>query len=147
MIIAKPVVPDQYWILKKDDRKVGNIEAVPNGYAVKIDNSVTVFKTLRMLRQQVPMDFEKIEITKPNRLDHQVHGYHTTGRPYNAVFDIQHQLPLWTREPRSRSWYAAGWYRVKTHRTWDVVECPKLIMLERYAYQGPFRTEQEAGQQ
>jgi len=39
---------------------------------------------------------------------------------------------------------AAGWYRVRSGRNWQVVECPKLIMLERYQYQGPYMTEKEA---
>ena len=50
-IIAKPVVDNQFWILKQDDRKIGNIEATGDGYAVKIDNKVTSFKTINMIRQ------------------------------------------------------------------------------------------------
>ena len=36
MILAKPVVENQYWILKKDDRKIGQVEAVKDGFDVKI---------------------------------------------------------------------------------------------------------------
>ena len=35
-LIAKPVIDKQYWILKKDDRKVGQVEASDDGYTVKI---------------------------------------------------------------------------------------------------------------
>ena len=71
-------------------------------------------------------------------------SFPTTGRPYNAIYDVKHQVPLWTREPRSKSWFAAGWYRVRTGRTWQVVQSPKLIVLQRYEYKGPFRNETEA---
>ena len=39
-IVAKPIVKDQFWILKQDDRKVGNIEATDDGFAVRINNKI-----------------------------------------------------------------------------------------------------------
>lgn len=144
MILAKPVVPDQFWILKEDDRKIGNIQADSQGYSVCINNSVTRFKTLTNLQQRVPIDFEIIQRRAEPKPDNTVNGYPTTSFPYNAIFDVKHQLPLWTRDERSKSWYAAGWYLVRQHRSWKVENCPKLIMLERYEYRGPFYTKSEA---
>lgn len=148
MIVAKPVVPNQYWILKKDDRKIGNIEADPSGgFQVKINNQTQLFRTIRMVKQKLDVDFETIRHPKQQHTDqNQVNGYPTTGSPHNAIFDVRHQIPLWTREPRSKSWYAAGWYRVRQGRRWEIVQCPKLITLQRYQYQGPFMTYQEANE-
>lgn len=145
MLQAKPVIPNQYWILRDEDRKVGNIEATADGVQVRINNQIQTFKNIGILKQRVKIAFEPVPKVKiPNQASHDVNGYHTTGRPYNAIFDVKHQVPLWTREPRSKSWYAAGWYAVRQGRRWRVVECPKLITLERYEYRGPFHTEQEA---
>lgn len=145
MIVAKAVVPDRYWILREDDRKIGNIEADPQGFRVKIRDEVRTFKTIGTLRKQVRVEFEpQSRGRKPDVRKNMVYGYETAGRPYNAVYDVRHQVPLWTREARSKSWYAAGWFRVRQGRNWIVEFCPKLIMLERYEYQGPFHTEQEA---
>jgi len=146
MIVAKTVVPDQYWILQENDQKIGNIEHMPQGYSVRINDSVTVYKTMSMLREQVSVDFKNTLPTPSTQPQYLVHGYHTTETPHNSVFDIKHQLPLWTKEPRSRSWYAAGWYRVKVRRDYETVECPKFIMLERYKYLGPFKTQEAAEQ-
>ena len=143
MIIAKAVVPNQYWILKENDRKIGNIEAGPEGFSVKIKNQITCFKTLSMVKQRAGIDFEpaaKRSKPEPN----QVHGYPTVQHPYNPIFDVKRQLPLWTQEEKSKSWFAAGWYRVKTGRSWEIVQCPKLITLQRYPYAGPFYTKEEA---
>jgi len=96
MIVAKPVIDNQYWILKQDDEKIGNVQAVDGGFALTIRNKVAKFKTIRMLRRQ------------------------------------------------SKSWFAAGWYSIKQHRSWKVLQNPKLIVLERYTYQGPFYTEEQA---
>ena len=148
MLVAKPVVPDQYWILRDGDVKVGNIQAEPGGFAVKIHDHVERFKSLPTIKRKVAIDFEKSPARpRAHAQGNEIYGYPTTHRPHNAIYDVRHQVPFWTRESRSKSWFAAGWYRVKQGRSWSVVECPKLIMLERYPYLGPYRTEQEAQQQ
>ena len=147
MIIAKPVVPNQFWILKDGDHKVGNIEAGPNGFSVKIGNQIQSYKTIGTIKQKVAISFESINNTKIISSDKTVHGYPTIGETHNAIFDVKHQVPLWTKEPRSKSWYAAGWYKVKQGRSWTTELCPKLITLQRYPYRGPFYTEEQANEQ
>ena len=146
MIVAKAVIPDRYWILKQDERKVGNIESGPNGFQVKINNQVQQFNCIASVQQNVNIRFEPTVRSQPRPATNEVNGYHTTSLPHNAIFDVKHQVPLWTQDDRSKSWFAAGWYRVKQGRKWDVIECPKLFMLERYKYQGPFHTQEEAAQ-
>jgi hypothetical protein len=143
MIHAKPVVPDQFWILRKDDRKVGNIQLDSQGYAVSIDNQVVHYRTLDMLQQRLSVNFETfVNSIEPD--PYQSHGYPTTDPAHSAVWDIKRQIPLWKKEPRSQSWHAAGWYQIKRHRTWTSINCPKLIILERYQYRGPFHSREEA---
>jgi hypothetical protein len=142
-IIAKPVIDKQYWILKKDNKKVGIIEAVADGFAVKIQNNVSRYKTIKMAGRDAGIEFEPAVKTKKQSVN-QVHGYDVGGRIYNALWDVKHKLPLFTRSDKSKSWFAAGWYMVKQHRNWKLVQNPKLITLERYKYQGPFHTKEEA---
>lgn len=144
MITAKPVIPDQYWILREQDHKVGNIEIDGGEYVVSLNGNSKRFTSLNLLKENIRINFESTVKAKPQSVDQEVHGYPTTSTAYNAVFDVQHQIPLWTPEPRSRSWLAAGWYRVRQRKNWQVVQCPKLILLERYPFQGPFRTREEA---
>jgi ribosomal protein S17E len=141
MIEAKPVIPNRYWILKQDNRKVGQIEADDSGVTVKIQNRVAGYKTIRMASREANIEFTKLSSAKP--VTNQVHGYEVTGRVYNPVWDVKHRLPLFTRDTKSKSWYAAGWYMVKQHRAWKAVQNPKLITLQRYQYQGPFHTQQQ----
>jgi hypothetical protein len=143
MILAKPVVDKQYWILKQDDRKVGNIVAGPDGYQVTIRNRTSSYKTIPMLSRQEQVEFQKLERQSRSKTN-QVHGYEVDGRVYNPIWDVKHRLPLFTRDNKSKSWYAAGWYSIKQHRNWKQIQNPKLITLQRYAYQGPFHSEQEA---
>ena len=144
MIVAKPVIPNQFWILRDGDIKVGNIEAGPEGFSVKINNQVQSYKSINILKKKVSIDFEPAVKNHKSTTANLVHGYSTEGRAYNSIFDVKHQVPLWTKEPRSKSWYAAGWYRIKQGRAWETVFCPKLITLQRYPYSGPFLKEEQA---
>ena len=143
MLIAKPVVDKQYWILQEDDHKVGNIQAVNDGYRITVKNKTADYKTIPMLRRKENIEFAPAEkTTKP--ANDQVHGYDTGCRAYNGMWNVKMKLPLFTKQAKSKSWFAAGWYQVKQHKTWKAVRNPKLIVLERYAYQGPFHSKEEA---
>mgnify|MGYP003336206016 FL=1 len=142
-IIAKPVIDKKFWILQKDNEKVGNIEATGSGFQVTINNQVQQFKTIRMAAQRANIQFEsEIKSSKPDV--HSVHGYPAGSRVHNPVWDVQQQLPLYTKTKKSKSWFAAGWYQLKRGRKWKVVQDPKLIALERYKFHGPFYTKESA---
>jgi len=144
MIVAKTVVDNQYWILKKDNAKIGNIRATQDGsYTIKILDQVANVKTIPMLRESLNIRFESEQTVSPAAAT-QVHGYPTECKVFNGMWHVQLKLPLFTKEEKSKSWYAAGWYRVKQHRTWQAMQNPKLIALERYRYKGPFYTKEQA---
>ena len=144
-LVAKPVIDKQFWILQENNRKVGNIEACAGGYQVKINNQVAQFKTIRMATQHIDIEFEPaVKVNKPRVGINKVHGYPVTGRVYNPMWDVSQQLPVYTKTNKSKSWVAAGWYNVRKGRNWRTVQAPKLILLQRYPYQGPFYSEEEA---
>jgi len=144
-LVAKPIIDKQFWILKQDNQKVGNIQARPEGYQVTLHDQVISYKTLPALKRQANVEFESVKtITKPAA--GLVHGYSTGCRAYNGMWNVQMRLPLFTKQPRSKSWFAAGWYSIKLHRTWKVVHNPKLILCERYEYHGPYHTQGEANE-
>ena len=145
MLVAKPVIDKQFWILQENNRKVGNVEACAGGYQVKINNQVAQFKTIRMAAQRANIEFEPaVKIAKTKAIVSQVHGYPVSGRVYNPMWDVTQQLPVYTKTAKSKSWFAAGWYRVRRGRTWSTLLSPKLIMLQRYSHAGPFHSETEA---
>ena len=145
MIIAKPVVDKQFWILQDGSEKVGNVEAAQGGgFNVKINDTVQQYKTIKMVTQLHNIVFEQPPKVKKKTVGSDVHGYEAQGRVHNPIWDIKHRLPLYTKNKKSKSWFAAGWYMVKQHRNWKPVRNPKLIVLERYAHKGPFYTKEEA---
>lgn len=143
-IVAKPVIDRKYWILQQDNRKIGNVEACNGGYQVKINNQVAQFKTIKMVEQRVNVHFEAPLKTKTKPITNLVHGYPVTGRVYTPMWDVPKKLPVYTKTNKSKSWFAAGWYQVKKGRRWSVMQGPKLIVLQRYPFQGPFYSKEEA---
>jgi hypothetical protein len=147
MIEAKAVIPNRFWILKQSDQKIGNIQADNNGYSLSINNQVVHFKTLDLLKKRVPVSFDTGTASKKEAPTDSVHGYPTDGIAHNGIWDVRRHLPLYTKEEKSRSWAAAGWYRIRQHQHWISVFCPKTILLDRYEYQGPFKSEEESRKQ
>ena len=145
-LIAKPIIDQQFWILQQDNRKIGNVEACDGGYQVRINNQVAQFKTIRMVEQRVHVQFENNKKIAKSTEPNQVHGYPTDGKAYNGIWNVPDKLPLYTKTVKSKSWYAAGWYRVQQGRIWETVLGPKLILLQRYSYHGPFYTKEEANE-
>ena len=146
MIIAKPVVKDKFWILKQDDAKVGNIEAVSDGYTIRLNDTVSRVKNISTIRHNPDFAFEAPPVSKKVSAEYAVHGYDTGTRSYNGMWDVKRRLPLFTKSRKSKSWYAAGWYVIRQRRDWEVVQNPKLISLQRYPYQGPFHTREQANE-
>jgi hypothetical protein len=144
-LIAKPVIDKQFWILQDGNQKVGNIEACAGGYQVKIQNQIAQFKTIRMAAQRIDIQFEPVKkITPERQTENLVHGYSAAGKIYNPMWDIKMKLPIYTKTKKSKSWFAAGWYRVKKGRLWTVTWGPKLIVLQRREYLGPFYNKEQA---
>jgi hypothetical protein len=148
MIVAKPVIDKQFWILQQNEQKVGNVEACQDGgFQVRINNTVQQYKNIKMVTQLHNIVFEKsVAVKKKSVLSGDVHGYQSHGRAYNPTWDVKHRLPLFTKNKKSKSWFAAGWYQVQRGRTWKTVQDPKLITLQRYKYHGPFHTKEEANE-
>ena len=142
MIVAKTVIKDKFWILRNENIKVGEAEAVPQGYRIRIGDRYYYSKSLpaidgnESVRLYTIADHDVTERT--------VYGYDVGGDAYNCVWDAKKRVPLFNKSAHSRSWFAAGWYAVRQHRSWRVCRNPKSILLDRYEFQGPFHSREEA---
>jgi hypothetical protein len=106
---------------------------------------VAQFKTIKMAAQRANIEFEPaVKLSKPKLAPDQVHGYPVSGRIHNPMWDVSQQLPVYTKTAKSKSWFAAGWYRVRRSRVWHTMLAPKLIVLQRYEHAGPFYSEAQA---
>ena len=142
-LIAKPVVKNQFWIVTDGKEKVGNVIANGSGFEVKLNGNKTHFKNTNAIKKQTKIEFETIKIDK-NKKEVPFNEYPTTKKVFNSILDIKRKIHLFTKTTKSKCYHAAGWYVMYQSEEPNVVFCPKYIFIQRYEYQGPFKTEDEA---
>ena len=145
-LIAKTVVKNKYWVVKQKQsgKTVATIQAVENGGFVYVhDDYRESYPSVKTLSNKYNIQFIPAEKKVKNTETNEVYGFPAKGRIYNAMYDIRHQMALYTKTPKSRSHYCAGWYLVKAHEKWSKVLCPKTIVINRYPYFGPYKTEEQ----
>ncbi len=143
--VAKIVIKSKYWIVEEGGTKIATIQAIDDGGGVAYvhDEQREVFPSIKVLQKHYNIEFAKAEKTKREKKDvYTVYGYPTNSHPYNEVLDVQRYLPIYTKSAKSKSFFCAGYYLIKFSNSWVRAYCPKLITLNRYEYQGPFKTQE-----
>ncbi|HET8688662.1 MAG TPA: hypothetical protein VFM18_18765 [Methanosarcina sp.] len=142
-MIAKPVIKNKFWIVEEGGIKIATIQAIDDdgGVAYVQNEQREVFPSIKILKKHYNIEFAKAEKIKREKQDvYTVYGFPTNSRPYNEVLDVKRYLPIYTKSSKSKSFFCAGHYLIKFSNTWVKAYCPKLITLNRYEYQGPFKT-------
>lgn len=148
-IHAKPIIDNKFWIVEQGGEKIATLrKSEDNRFVMSNEEGVKIYDTKKSLTDKFGKNFFVVKIVKEanNNLPNEVHGYSTSTMPHNAMFDIRKKLPLFTKSEDSKSLYCAGYYVIKFPKGWVKSFCPKLITLQRYEYQGPFKTELEMKQ-
>ena len=131
-LLAKPVIPEQYWIITDGKSKIGNVEAQSSGYHVKVNGETAFFCDTGEIESKLRLRFESgFDSTPMKKLD-------------NEVYDIRRKIKLFTRGEDSKCYYACGYYLLNTDGKWEVIHEPKYIMIQRYQWRGPWNTVDEA---
>ena len=146
---AKPIIENKFWIVEKDGEKFATLRKnEDNRFVLSNEEGIRIYDTKESLTRQFGKDFfvAKIVQESTNAEPNEIHGYSTSATPHNAMYDIKRKLPLFTKSSDSKSLYCAGYYVIKFDKGWVKSFCPKLITLQRYKYQGPFKSEIEMKQ-
>lgn len=145
-IHAKPIVDGKFWIVEESGVKIGTLSKKDNNkFILSSVNGEIMFNKKDDLTKQFGKEFfltsSKVKVTASE--PHECHGYPTSCKPYNAMYDVRRKLPLFTKSNASKSLYCAGYYIIKFDKGWVKSFCPKAITIERYPYKGPFKSELE----
>jgi hypothetical protein len=145
--IAKPVVKDKFWIVEQLGSKIATIQAVDEngGFVYVHDDQREHFPSIKLISKKYNIEFVKAEKAK-REPEHDIYGFPVVGVPYNQLLDVQRYLPIYNKGTKSKSYFCAGYYLVRFGSNWTQQFCPKLITLNRYEYQGPFKTAESAQQ-
>lgn len=147
-IKAKEILKDKFWIIEDEGIRIGTLSVNEDTYMFSGPEGTKYFDSERALKKTFGKDILITQVTKPQtvEVDNSVHGFPTSCTPYNAMYDVKRKLPLFTKSNKSKSLYCAGYYIVHFEKGWVKSFCPKLITVERYETQGPFKTDLEMRQ-
>ena len=150
---AKTLVKDKFWIVEQNGEKLGTLSKQDdNGWIfLSKKDKRQVFHTQESLFTRFGFNiFEEGAIKRVEEEvqsdNFDVHGYPCRQHPYNPMFDVQKQLPVYTKTPKSKSQFCAGYYIICFEKGWRKAYCPKMITLSRYEYKGPIKTKLEMQQ-
>jgi hypothetical protein len=142
-LIAKQIVKDQFWVVTDGEKKVGNITANNSGYGLQLNGTLLQFKNTADIKKSTKIRFEPIK-SNNTKAAMPYPDFPTTARTHNSMFDVKRGLHLYTKTKKSKCYHAAGWFVMEQNGVKQTVFCPKYIFIQRYPYQGPFKTENEA---
>jgi hypothetical protein len=142
-LVAKPIIKDQYWVVTDGEKKVGNVMANSAGYEVILNGSTIQFNNTKDIKTQTKITFQPMKSNK-TKFEMPYPEYPTTSKTYNNIFDVKRKLHLFTKTNKSKCYHVAGYFIIDQNGQKQVIFCPKYIFIQRYEYQGPFKTESEA---
>ena len=146
---AKPIIENKFWIVEKDGARYATLRKdEENRFVLSNERGFEIYDSQESLTNKYGKDFFRVKIVREadDASPCEVHGFPTSTTPHNTMFDVRKKLPLFTKSEDSKSLYCAGYYVIRFDKGWVKSFCPKLITLQRYEYQGPFKTEIEMKQ-
>jgi hypothetical protein len=146
---AKPIIENKFWIVEKNGTRFATLRKdEENRFVMSNEQGFEIYETKESLTEVFGKDFFRVKILKEavDSETNEVHGFPTSTAPHNTMYDVRKKLPLFTKSEDSKSLYCAGYYVIKFEKGWVKSFCPKLITLQRYDFQGPFKTEIEMKQ-
>lgn len=147
-IKAKTVLKDKFWIIEEKGERLGTLSANDETFLYNSIAGTRVFSDLNKLKKHFDFEIEFSSVdTKEPEPTKEVYGFPTSCTPYNELYDVRRKLPLFTKSTKSKSLYCAGYYVIKFDKGWVKSFCPKLITVERYKTNGPFKTDLEMRQE
>ena len=147
-IKARTILKDKFWIMENNGERVGTLSINEDKYMFSSPEGTKYFDSERALKKVFGKDFIINEVTEQTIKSNEklVYGYPTSSEPFNPLYDVKRKLPLFTKSEKSKSLYCAGYYIIHFDKGWVKSFCPKLITVERYESQGPFKTDLEMRQ-
>jgi hypothetical protein len=152
MTKVKVLIPNKSWLIENGGEKIGTLSKEKSGYSILQNGQKYEIGNANNVREQLGIDItEELVKTKkviiPKELTNSVYDFPCSSKPFNPLYNVRKKLPIYAKSTKSKSQYCAGYYVIQFRKGWVKSFCPKLITLERYPFNGPFRTEQEMRQQ
>jgi len=143
-MIAKQIVKGKFWVVEKEGRQIATIQTHPEGVTFVQDEKREKFVSIKMLKDKYNIAIAEDKPKKKPEISSDVYGFPCDHEPHNVLMNLVKKLPVYTKSKYSRSFFCAGYYLVNSKSSYYIEYCPKLILLNKYEFVGPFKTKQSA---
>tara|TARA_R110000823_G_scaffold97570_5_gene211908 strand:+ start:1294 stop:1773 length:480 start_codon:yes stop_codon:yes gene_type:complete len=149
MLTAIPILEDKYWIIEnKEGEKVGilnhnhiHFKNASYKFTSTSNQKSTTYSTTEVVEH---FNFMKSGVVVESKQTSCINEYPVCFKPFNAIYNVQKQLALFTKNDKSHNYYCAGYFAILFDNAgWQWAFCPKLKTLEKYEYLGPVKTEDD----
>tara|TARA_B110000503_G_scaffold20158_1_gene30160 strand:+ start:620 stop:1105 length:486 start_codon:yes stop_codon:yes gene_type:complete len=148
---AKEILKNKFWIVESEGEKVATLSIGDDSQLMYSSNNTGTrfYKNIKALTKNLNADitWSPIETVNSKPKEFEIYGFSTSCAPYNPMFNVKQRLALFTKSKKSKSLYCAGYFIIRFDKGWVKSFCPKLITVERYETEGPFKTDLEMRQQ
>ena len=143
---AKEIINGKFWILEEKGKKIATVSLTDQKYLLTNKQGVTFLTDRLSIEKNLgdTIEWSKLQITEIQTKE--IYDFPTNTIPHHSMYNLQNKLPLFTKSEKSKSFYCAGYYIIKFDKGSVKSFCPKLITLEKYMYEGPFKTKIELNQ-
>ena len=145
---AKILVPNKFWILENNGEKFATLSREKKGFSLLCKGQKIDIHDLTEIKERFGITLDESILKKEKQAKEKetttdIYGFPVNGRAFGPLWNVQKRLPIYAKSNKSKSLYCAGYYVIQFRKGWVKSFCPKLITLERYPFQGPFKTEIE----
>lgn len=147
-------ISDVAWLVHQGDKKLGILNKdVQEKYFYINGKELVQFEHDTEVREHfgnVKLFEEQITDSAQQQDTYYIKGY-AVDYPDPYALEEDHPdynpaLPLYTKIEGNKVYYAAGYYCINFEKGWKQANGPKLATLEKYGYEGPYKTEMEMRQ-
>lgn len=143
--VAKILIPGKEWLITNNKEKIGSVARATKGFVFMRKGENLNFQYLTEINKQFSINILEdssltMNIDQPSVDNFSIYDYPCSSKPFDPVYSVKEKLPLYTKSNKSVSQYCAGYYLIQFKKGWVKSFCPKLITLERYPFQGPYKT-------
>ena len=147
-------ISDVAWLVHQGEQRLGILNKdVQEQYTYITGKEVVKFKGEDEVRDHfgnVYLFEERINEPAQKQDSYYIKGFEIN-YPEPFILDTDHpdynkDVPLFTKIEDSDVYYAAGYYCINYGKGWKHASAPKFGTLEKYGYEGPFKTELDARQ-
>lgn len=145
-MLARPIVKNKFWVVQDTKgEQVATIQKLTNSKGVMLVDSKgrTAYPSIAELGKTHNIKIGRAIAKTTMEDSSSVYGYPADGNIFNVVYNVQQNLPLYTKLEASKSFFCAGYYIISFNGSWVKNYCPKLLTLDRNDYKGPFHTKDE----